>query len=93
MTTPVGMSILSFEDIVVVCCLDSHRFFSNTVYYKEHLNSTENPTSKKEDDTSGRLLRTADKSPSTPAYAAWLGGLPRYQHTAERRREAGRNIN
>src|SRR6218665_4115184 len=46
-----------------------------------------------DDDTSGRLLRTADKSPSTPRYAAWLGGLPRRQHTAERRREAGRNLN
>src|SRR6218665_3747731 len=45
------------------------------------------------DDTSGRLLRTADKSPSTPPYAAWLGGLPRRQHTAERQREAGRNLN
>src|SRR6218665_2320313 len=46
-----------------------------------------------DDDTSGRLSRTADKSPSTPPYAAWLDGLPRRQHTAERRREVGRNLN
>jgi len=34
---------------VVVSCLDKGlpQVFSNTVYYKEHLNSTENPTSKK----------------------------------------------
>src|SRR6218665_3216468 len=44
-------------------------------------------------DTSGRLLRTADKSPSPPPYVAWLVELPRCQHTAERRREAGRNLN
>src|SRR6218665_2010779 len=45
------------------------------------------------DDTYGRPLRTADKSPLTPPYAAWLGGLSRCQHTAESRREAGRNLN
>src|SRR6218665_2690318 len=38
-----------FVYIVVVSCLDKRlpHIFSNTVYYNEHLNSTENPTSKK----------------------------------------------
>jgi len=39
-------SLVRILDIVVVSCLVKRlpQVFSNTVYYKEHLNSTENPT-------------------------------------------------